>query len=95
MADIREKLTLETVGFIQAHIGLSQFVQLQVHALIDRPQLRLALLEAIDKKQLPRQEISSYTIRQILTLNDKAVSARVEEVWGPYRPASSAFKRNN
>jgi putative membrane-bound dehydrogenase-like protein len=47
-----------------------------------------ALLDAIEKKDVPRADVPVATARQILALNDKALSARLETVWGKLTPAS-------
>jgi putative heme-binding domain-containing protein len=47
-----------------------------------------ALLDAIEKKTLPRSDVPVTTARQILALNDKALSSRLETVWGKVGNAS-------
>jgi len=49
-----------------------------------------ALLDAVEKKELPRADIPVTTARQILALNDKALTARLDTVWGKIAPASQA-----
>jgi putative heme-binding domain-containing protein len=48
-----------------------------------------ALLDAIEAKQLPRADVSITVARQIQALNDKALSKRLETVWGKITPAST------
>ncbi|MCI0743094.1 MAG: c-type cytochrome, partial [Gemmataceae bacterium] len=59
-----------------------------VHTLASRPAYALALLDAVDKKQVPRADISPFTARQIQALNHKEASAKLEKVWGTIRPAA-------
>jgi putative membrane-bound dehydrogenase-like protein len=47
-----------------------------------------ALLDAIEQGNIPRADVPLLTARQILALNDKAVSARLETVWGKVGTAS-------
>jgi putative heme-binding domain-containing protein len=47
-----------------------------------------ALLDAIEKGTVPRADVPVTTARQILAINDKALSARLEKVWGKITPAS-------
>ena len=46
------------------------------------------LLDAIEKGTIPRADVPVVTARQVLALNDKAVSERLEKVWGKITPAS-------
>jgi putative membrane-bound dehydrogenase-like protein len=47
-----------------------------------------ALLDAIEKGTVPRADVPVTTARQIQALNDKALSSRLEKVWGKITPAS-------
>jgi putative membrane-bound dehydrogenase-like protein len=49
----------------------------------------LALLAAIGTKQIPKSDVSAFVARQMKALNDKAISALLEEVWGTVKPASA------
>jgi len=60
-----------------------------VTALASRPAYALALLDAVDHGTIPRNDLSSYALRQIDGLNDPAVSAKLKQVWGVYRPAAA------
>eukprot|EP00913_Durusdinium_trenchii_P010902 g10231.t1 len=51
-----------------------------------RPKYALALLDAIEKKVIPRRDVSAFLIRQITTFNDPNVNRRIERVWGSVRP---------
>lgn len=47
------------------------------------------LLDAIDAQMIPREDVTIFTARQITTLGDKALSAKLGKVWGTIRPASA------
>jgi len=59
-----------------------------VQTLASRPAWALALLNAIDGKQIPRDDVSVFTARQIQGLKDKKVQERLTLVWGQIKPAS-------
>jgi putative membrane-bound dehydrogenase-like protein len=59
-----------------------------VQTLAARSTWAKALLEAVEKGTIPRADVPVTTARQILALNDKAVSAQLEKVWGKILPAS-------
>jgi hypothetical protein len=56
--------------------------------LASRPAYALAMLDAVEKKKVSRTDVSAALARQVASLNDKKVSARLEAVWGSVRPAS-------
>jgi putative heme-binding domain-containing protein len=60
--------------------------------LASRPGYALALLDAIDKGQVPRTDVSAFTVRQMQALKDKAVNERITKMWGVVR-RTSADKR--
>lgn len=60
-----------------------------VHTLASRPSYALALLDAFADKAVARTDLNAFTVRQLLALNDKQVTKRVNEVWGTLRPASA------
>src|SRR5262249_3946425 len=53
-----------------------------VSTLASRRGYALALLNAIDQKQVPRNDVSAFTVRQMQALKDKAVNERIAKVWG-------------
>jgi putative membrane-bound dehydrogenase-like protein len=59
-----------------------------VQTLASRPAFATALLDAVEKGTIPRADVSVIAARQVLALNDKALAARLETVWGTVRPAS-------
>jgi putative membrane-bound dehydrogenase-like protein len=60
--------------------------------LASRPRYALALLEALDKKRLPRSDVSAFTARQLQDLRDKKVTDRLAQVWGQIRPSPAQKK---
>jgi putative membrane-bound dehydrogenase-like protein len=63
-----------------------------VTALVARPAWARALLDAIAAGKVPRTDIAAFHARQILNLNDPALSARLKEVWGDLRESPTAIK---
>jgi putative membrane-bound dehydrogenase-like protein len=59
-----------------------------VQTLSSRPAYALPLLDAVEKGTIPRTDLSAFTARQLVGLNDKTVTERVRKVWGVVRPAS-------
>ena len=64
-----------------------------IQTLCARPTFALALLDAIEKGEVPRTEVSALTIRQLQTLEHSGVSQRLADVWGTIRPASADKKQ--
>jgi putative heme-binding domain-containing protein len=60
-----------------------------ISTLASRPNYALALLDAIDKGQVPRTDVSAFTVRQMQALKDKAVNERITKLWGVVRRASA------
>jgi putative membrane-bound dehydrogenase-like protein len=56
--------------------------------LASRPIYALALLDAVEKKEVHRADISAFTARQLVGLNNKEVTERVAKVWGTIRSPS-------
>lgn len=56
--------------------------------LASRPAYALALLDAVEAKQMPRGDVTLVVARQISTLGNKEVGKRLEAVWGSVRPTS-------
>jgi putative membrane-bound dehydrogenase-like protein len=63
-----------------------------ITALVSRPAWARALLDAIAAGKIPRTDIAAFHARQILNLNDPALSARLKEVWGDLRESPAAIK---
>jgi putative heme-binding domain-containing protein len=60
-----------------------------IATLASRPNYALALLDAMEKDRVPRRDLSAFTVRQLLTFNDKKLSERLTKVWGSIRPPSA------
>jgi putative membrane-bound dehydrogenase-like protein len=56
-----------------------------VATLASRPAYALVLLDAMEKGQVARRDLSAFTARQLLALNDKALTERLTKVWGSVR----------
>jgi putative membrane-bound dehydrogenase-like protein len=52
-----------------------------------RPPFALALLDAVAADRVPRQDLSAFTVRQLMALDHPAVKAKVREIWSEVRPA--------
>jgi putative heme-binding domain-containing protein len=59
-----------------------------IQTLASRPSYALALLNAMEKGQVARRDISAFTIRQLLALNQPAINDKLAKVWGTIRPAA-------
>jgi putative heme-binding domain-containing protein len=59
-----------------------------VAVLTTRPTFALALLKAIEAKDIPRSDLTAFNVRQLASLKDAQVSKRLTEVWGILRPTS-------
>jgi putative heme-binding domain-containing protein len=57
-----------------------------------RPKYALALLDAIDRKAIPRTEVSAFTARQLDEMHDPQVTAKLTKVWGQIRQTSQEKK---
>jgi putative heme-binding domain-containing protein len=58
-----------------------------VATLASRPAYAQALLDAMERGDVPTRDLSAFTARQLLTFNDKALADRLTKVWGVIRPA--------
>ncbi|MEQ8787279.1 MAG: c-type cytochrome [Pirellulaceae bacterium] len=59
-----------------------------VATLVSRPSYALALLDAIERKSLPRTDLHAYHVGQLMRFEDDALAARIKAVWGDIRAAS-------
>jgi putative membrane-bound dehydrogenase-like protein len=59
-----------------------------IHTLTSRTSFALALLDGVEKGLVARQDLTPFTVRQILGLNSTDVTTKVNKVWGALRPAS-------
>jgi putative membrane-bound dehydrogenase-like protein len=66
-----------------------------VATLASRPAYALALLDAMEKGQVDRRDLSAFTARQLLAVNDKALTERLTKVWGAVRkPQDKSVQMN-
>jgi len=63
-----------------------------IGTLVARPSYAMAMLDAVDRGAIPRKELHAYHIRQIVSLNEKALNDRIRSVWGEIR-ATPADKK--
>jgi putative heme-binding domain-containing protein len=59
-----------------------------VHTLTSRQSYTKALLDAMEKKQVPIKDVSAFSARQIQALGNKELTETLAKVWGAIRPAS-------
>ena len=60
-----------------------------VQTLSSRASYALALLDAVADKQVPAEDLSNFTVRQMQTFNNKDVTDKLGKVWGAIRPAAA------
>jgi len=58
-----------------------------------RPEWAKALLKAVKESKVPKHDIDSATVRQLLALHDKSVQADVEALWGRVRATAEDKKQ--
>lgn len=63
-----------------------------VQTLVSRPGYAVALLDAVTSKAVPRSDVSAGMLRQLQALNHKAVTEKLESIWGTIRPAAEDKK---
>jgi putative membrane-bound dehydrogenase-like protein len=63
-----------------------------LQTLASRPVWAKALLDAVETNRIPRSDFTAFTARQLNSLGDDAISARVKALWGELRttPAEKA-----
>lgn len=59
-----------------------------IQTLAARPAFAAALVDAIERGAVPRRDLSAFTVRQMLALKDKQLTAKLNNVWGVLRPPS-------
>ncbi|MBL8795842.1 MAG: c-type cytochrome [Planctomycetia bacterium] len=60
-----------------------------VATLASRKDHALELLNAVEKKLVPRNDVSAYIARQLYAFNDKHLTDRLHQVWGEVRETSA------
>jgi putative membrane-bound dehydrogenase-like protein len=61
-----------------------------VATLTARKDYAFALLDAVEKKMVPRTDISAYAARQMVSLRDNRLTDRVRTVWGDVKTTTTA-----
>jgi putative membrane-bound dehydrogenase-like protein len=56
-----------------------------INTLCTRPTYAAALLDAIEKEQLPRTDLHAYHVQALLRFNDENLQTRIKSVWGEFR----------
>ncbi|MBX3448585.1 MAG: c-type cytochrome [Planctomycetaceae bacterium] len=56
-----------------------------METLVSRASFAMGLLDAMEKDQVPRGDLSAFQARQILSFGDDKLSARLGQVWGELR----------
>jgi putative membrane-bound dehydrogenase-like protein len=74
----------ETILKNYAHFTESEKAD-AINTLASRPAYAMALLDAIDKNQIPRADVSTFTVRQLLGMKNKQIDERLRQVWGAIR----------
>jgi putative heme-binding domain-containing protein len=57
-----------------------------IATLASRPEYALALLEAMERGEVPRKDLSPFIVRQLLALKNKPLTEKITKVWGSIRP---------
>jgi len=71
---------------IRKYRGLRPDVRSQVISiLVARPSFARLLLQAMEQGTVPRQDLTSYHVRQLHSLNDSQINEKVIELWGQLR----------
>jgi putative membrane-bound dehydrogenase-like protein len=60
-----------------------------VSVLAARGAWALRLLEAIERKQIPKGDVTAFHVQQLQSLNDAQVAQRLASVWGAARPTAA------
>ncbi len=60
-----------------------------VQTLASRATYAMALLNAVEKGDVPKADITAFTARQITALKDQSVLGKLGTVWGEVKPASA------
>lgn len=60
-----------------------------INALIIRPAWAARLLDAVEAGKIPAADIGAFQVRQIRSLKDESLAARITSLWGEVRESSS------
>ncbi|HWE97780.1 MAG TPA: c-type cytochrome [Tepidisphaeraceae bacterium] len=85
LAGYSEEATPRTI--LQRYATLSETQRHDaINTLGSRPAWAAAMLDAVEGGKIPRSDVSAYTVRQLMGLNDKAVGDRLSRYFGALRP---------
>jgi putative heme-binding domain-containing protein len=59
-----------------------------IQTLSSRPDWAVALLDAVKAGTIPRTEVSSLVVRQLMTLKHDGIKQKITDIWGEIKPAS-------
>lgn len=59
-----------------------------IQTLSARPAWAVSLLDAVKAEKVPRKDVSSLVVRQILTLKKDDLKQKITDIWGEIKPAS-------
>ena len=59
-----------------------------INTLVSRPSYALALLEAMKKEKVSRNDLHAFNVRQLLRFNNQELNKRIKDVWGDVRETS-------
>jgi putative heme-binding domain-containing protein len=60
-----------------------------ISTLVSRPRFALALLDAVERKHIPRTDVHAYHVRQLSSLAIPEIDQRLSDVWGAVREPSA------
>jgi putative heme-binding domain-containing protein len=84
LAEFRQRGTVEALLENYASFDATAR-QDALQTLASRSDWALALIEAVESGRIPRSDVTAYTARQLQSLGDERVAARVAGVWGEVR----------
>ena len=64
-----------------------------INTLTIRSAFAVALLDAIEREQIPRTDVHAYNVRQLSSFDDEKLHQRLEAVWGRIRDLSADKKQ--
>ena len=67
--------------------------QSALFTLVSRQSYAQALLKAVEEKQVPTRDLSTYLVRQIAAFENEDLNAKIRKVWGEFRPTSEEKAR--
>ena len=73
---------------VYRHLTADEKQGMRSATLASRKEYALELLNAVDKKTIPRADVSAFIARQLNSLGDKQVTDRLRQVWGEVRQSA-------